>query len=422
MEICAYIATTNPSHSRGAFTSLLPPTLHVLSHICGLSSPTSGYFGFARIAARNDEESKRLTFYGTGSYMSPEILLSDKFGLPTDIFSLSIIFCEIAARKLADDDHFKRTIPTFGIDTLHIGRHLHSRALKGQVVTKQLRDMSPRSKTALVHTCFRALDSSVSTLPVGDKLLRDEDLVLLKHRIFALKRNSLPPITTHNMADNANNPILNQIRRVCLFNDASDRVKIIFHPDFLNSSNPILGLGYEEFVRGTHLGVFPSYYEPWGYMPAECTVMGIPSITTNLSGFGCFMADLIERPQDEGIEDTVQQLSDYMHTFSTKTRRQWINQVGTRILPKNLGIEYSKSHQLALQRAHPDVFQSGSILVRGSGAGIQALDTSNYRGYNAWPGAHEEDSYLFPLVMKLRSRTGSVMSGASRPGRGRSRA
>ena len=24
---------------------------------------------------------------------------------------------------------------------------------------------------------------------------------------------------------------------------------------------------YEEFVRGCNLGVFPSYYEPWGYTP-----------------------------------------------------------------------------------------------------------------------------------------------------------
>ncbi|KAJ7817859.1 kinase-like domain-containing protein [Mycena olivaceomarginata] len=77
-------------------------------------------FGFARIAARNDEESKRLTFCGTDSYMSPEILLGDEFDLPTDIFSLGIIFCEIAARKLADDDHFKRTAPTFGIDPAEV--------------------------------------------------------------------------------------------------------------------------------------------------------------------------------------------------------------------------------------------------------------------------------------------------------------
>ncbi|KAF5314336.1 hypothetical protein D9619_011909 [Psilocybe cf. subviscida] len=77
-------------------------------------------FGFARIAARNAEESKRLTFCGTDSYMSPEILLGDEFDLPTDIFSLGIIFCEIAARKLADDTTFKRTAPTFGIDPVEV--------------------------------------------------------------------------------------------------------------------------------------------------------------------------------------------------------------------------------------------------------------------------------------------------------------
>jgi len=60
--------------------------------------------------------------------------------------------------------------------------------------------------------------------------------------------------------------------------------QVIFHPEFLSSTNPLFGLDYEDFVRGCHLGVFPSYYEPWGYTPAECTVMGIPSISTNLSG------------------------------------------------------------------------------------------------------------------------------------------
>ncbi|KAH6904541.1 TKL/LISK/LISK-DD1 protein kinase [Coprinopsis sp. MPI-PUGE-AT-0042] len=77
-------------------------------------------FGFARIAARNEEEMRRLTFCGTDSYMSPEILLGDEFDLPTDIFSLGIIFCEIAARRLADDRHFKRAAPTFGIDPAEV--------------------------------------------------------------------------------------------------------------------------------------------------------------------------------------------------------------------------------------------------------------------------------------------------------------
>ncbi len=104
-----------------------------------------------------------------------------------------------------------------------------------------------------------------------------------------------------------------------LFNNRSDRVKVVFHPEFLNSTNPLFGLDYHDFVRGCHMGVFPSYYEPWGYTPAECTVMGIPSITTNLSGFGCFMQDQIVDPQSYGIyivdrlkiglEDSIQQLA-----------------------------------------------------------------------------------------------------------------
>ncbi|OBZ74830.1 putative serine/threonine-protein kinase kinX [Grifola frondosa] len=79
-------------------------------------------FGFARIAARNEEESKRLTFCGTDSYMSPEILLGNEFDLPTDIFSLGVILCEIASRKLADDNTFRRTAPSFCIDEDEVRR------------------------------------------------------------------------------------------------------------------------------------------------------------------------------------------------------------------------------------------------------------------------------------------------------------
>lgn len=110
--------------------------------------------------------------------------------------------------------------------------------------------------------------------------------------------------------------------------------QVIFHPEFLSVTNPLFGMDYEEFVRGCHLGVFPSYYEPWGYTPAECTVMGIPSITTNLSGFGCFMAEHIADPMSYGIyivdrrtislEESVRQLAQYLYDFTTLTRRQRI--------------------------------------------------------------------------------------------------
>lgn len=84
------------------------------------------------------------------------------------------------------------------------------------------------------------------------------------------------------------------------------------------------------------------------------------------------MQDLIERPQDEGcyivdrrsasVEDSVNQLTEHMYSFCSKTRRQRINQRNRveRLSPlldwKNLGIEYSKARQLALRRAYPDAF------------------------------------------------------------------
>lgn len=58
---------------------------------------------------------------------------------------------------------------------------------------------------------------------------------------------------------------------------------------------------YHEFVRGCHMGVFPSYYEPWGYTPAECAIMGVPSISSNLTGFANFISKRVADPEAHGI-------------------------------------------------------------------------------------------------------------------------
>lgn len=258
--------------------------------------------------------------------------------------------------------------------------------LKGQAVIKQLEntieEVQKKVSERLFEHCARFPNTHSNQITNGnevpsiDDLIKPSDRVLLKRRIFALKRDGLPPIVTHNMTDDASDPILNQIRRVELFNKPEDRVKIIFHPEFLNANNPILSLDYEEFVRGCHLGVFPSYYEPWGYTPAECTVMGVPSITTNLSGFGCYMEDLIENTSDYGIyivdrrlksvDESIDQLTDYMYDFTEKTRRQRINQrnrterLSDLLDWKRMGLEYVKARQLALKRAYPNQFKNGA--------------------------------------------------------------
>jgi glycogen(starch) synthase len=247
-------------------------------------------------------------------------------------------------------------------------------ALKGQAVIKALRGTTEQIEEAvgkrLFDRCLAWKDGD--DIPDERDLLSSGDKIALRRRLFAMRRGNLPPIVTHNMANDAEDPILSQLRRVQLYNQPSDRVKVVFHPEFLNSANPVLPLDYDDFVRGTHMGVFASYYEPWGYTPAECTVMGVPSITTNLSGFGCYMEELIENASDygiyivdrrmKGVDDSVNQLTNYMFDFAGKSRRQRINQrnrterLSDLLDWKRMGMEYVKARQLALRRGRLNVF------------------------------------------------------------------
>lgn len=125
-------------------------------------------FGFARIAARNEEESKRLTFCGTDSYMSPEILMGNEFDLPTDIFSLGVIFCEIAARKLASEHTFKRHPPDFTIDP-HELRKLASPGCPPAFIQLALDccavDPHDRPTTRLILERLREIEAEVLARP-----------------------------------------------------------------------------------------------------------------------------------------------------------------------------------------------------------------------------------------------------------------
>ncbi|XP_031725778.1 glycogen [starch] synthase, liver [Anarrhichthys ocellatus] len=140
-------------------------------------------------------------------------------------------------------------------------------SLKGQAVRKQLWDTAHTVKEKFGNRLYDALLKG--TIPDMDSILDRDDFTIMKRAIFATQRHSLPPVTTHNMLDDSTDPILSNIRRIGLFNSRKDRVKIIFHPEFLSSTSPLLPMDYEDFVRGCNLGVFPSYYEPWGYTPGN---------------------------------------------------------------------------------------------------------------------------------------------------------
>jgi len=248
-------------------------------------------------------------------------------------------------------------------------------SLRGQAICKQLRDTVNQVQkdigNRLYEHCLRG------HVPSGSDILFKEDMVKLKRCTFSVARSTLPPVCTHNILEDETDPVLGAIRRCKLFNHRDDRVKVIFHPEFLVSTNPLFGIDYDEFVRGCHLGVFPSYYEPWGYTPAECTVMGIPSVTTNLSGFGCFMAEHIADPVSYGIyivdrrqkspDESVNQLAEFMFGFSQLSRRQRIIQrnrterLSDLLNWRNLAHYYRRARRMSMDRVFGETLAKPSM-------------------------------------------------------------
>eukprot|EP01126_Amoeba_proteus_P014119 TRINITY_DN1610_c0_g1_i6.p1 TRINITY_DN1610_c0_g1~~TRINITY_DN1610_c0_g1_i6.p1 ORF type:complete len:579 (-),score=114.11 TRINITY_DN1610_c0_g1_i6:60-1562(-) len=175
-------------------------------------------------------------------------------------------------------------------------------------------------------------------IPDPDKLLSTEELVDLKRRVFSVHReNERPPFVTHNMIGEPDEIVQHLLRRN-LVNNLEDKVKVIYHAEFLSLSNPLFPLDYADFVRGCHLGVFPSYYEPWGYTPTECTTMGVPSITSDLAGFAGYIKRVCSKPEangiyiverkDKSLNESKDQMAKLMWEFCQLNRRERIT-VGT---------------------------------------------------------------------------------------------
>ncbi len=102
-------------------------------------------------------------------------------------------------------------------------------------------------------------------------------------------------ITTHELHDYYNDNVMSALHWFHIRNQINERVKVIFVPSYLNGADGIFNKSYYELLIGMDLTVFPSYYEPWGYTPLESVAFSVPTITTDLAGFGQWVSKL---PQD----------------------------------------------------------------------------------------------------------------------------
>ena len=100
----------------------------------------------------------------------------------------------------------------------------------------------------------------------------------------------------------------------------AQRIYPIFVPTYLDGHDGILDLPYYDLLSALDLTLFPSYYEPWGYTPLESIAYGVPTVTTDLSGFGQAILDLYGERATQTLAHGVQVIPrrDYDDAFVTK--------------------------------------------------------------------------------------------------------
>jgi glycogen(starch) synthase len=205
-------------------------------------------------------------------------------------------------------------------------------------------------------------------LPDLNQLVDQELLAMWKQALVNFKRNELPPITTHHLEQD--DEVIHFCKSLGLDNKENNRVKIVYHPDFIERTKSLFGLDYLEFVRGCNLGIFPSLYEPWGHVAMETVLQGTPAITSDTSGFSQFLTTNMPEHEEYDLRiinrmfqsepEAIHQLSEMLFHFTETFKKAKF--VARTSLPKRvmdslcwteLQVRYRENYKLAFVRHQP---------------------------------------------------------------------
>jgi glycogen(starch) synthase len=209
----------------------------------------------------------------------------------------------------------------------------------------------------------RILNAFAQGKPILGSNIIDEGFVHeLKKANLHLRREGNPPISPFVVEPNE---ITSSLERNGLLNHPNDRVKVIYYPIYLSSTDGILGLSYYNAIIGCHVGVFPSYYESWGYTPLETAALGCQSITTDLAGYGRFMKPnlgkedysiMVVPREGKSYEEGVASLEGLFYKIYAMTKRQRgqfkirAKQLSMLADWRNLIKNYMRAYEIALSK------------------------------------------------------------------------
>lgn len=184
----------------------------------------------------------------------------------------------------------------------------------------------------------------ISGIEISKKSLFNKELVFdLKKKVIKLKRKDNPPLSTHILV-NDNDIIMKSLEESELNNTEKDKVKIVYYPIYLTGADGLLDQTYNQVILSSHLGVFPSYYEPWGYTPLECCAHGVANVTTDLAGFGKYIKPKVTKKHPGTFvvdrfgkteKETCSKLTEVMYNFAKLSKKERVeNKISSRKLAK----------------------------------------------------------------------------------------
>lgn len=118
----------------------------------------------------------------------------------------------------------------------------------------------------------------------------------LQDRLKSKQKATMPlpnPVITHDLHNLNDDRIVQEIWKLGLKNLPTDKVKVLLVPCYLEGNDGIFNMAYYHLLAANDLALYPSYYEPWGYTPLESCAFHTPCVTTDLSGFGQWVDNVL---------------------------------------------------------------------------------------------------------------------------------
>ncbi len=191
----------------------------------------------------------------------------------------------------------------------------------------------------------------------------------VRSNVLSFQRTGNPSVLTHNIENENHDPLVQGLIAAGLDNKPDDKVKVIVYPVYLDGNDGLLNLPFYDAMAGCHLGIFPSYYEPWGYTPLEAAAMGIASITSDLAGFGRYIKNKllkehaglrILRMMNKTKDEQAEELASIMHEYASLDHAERVqNKINAKYLSnladwKHFVKFYIVAHNRALEKGEGD--------------------------------------------------------------------